>query len=205
MILDMKHSKQIRLNKVVPWVLLICSLIGLVASLGLSMDRINLAEDPNATLACDINPLLSCGSVMSTAESEVFGVPNSLLGVIGFSGLAVVGVVLLAGATLQRWFWLCLGAGTVSALVFVIWLFYQTVYDIGVLCPYCVAVWIATIPAFWYTMLYLFDMKFLQLPSRFDGLIDWSKRHHVDVLGAVFLLMFGLVLVQFWDIIQILY
>lgn len=201
----MNSSKYVQLNKIVPWVLLVCGLIGLVASLGLSMDRISLAENPDAALACDINPLLSCGSVMGTAQSEVFGIPNSLLGVVGFSGLSVVGAVLLAGATLKRWFWLGLGLGAMSALGFVVWLFYQTVYDIGVLCPYCVAVWIATIPAFWYTMLYLFDMEFLKLPSRFDDVINWSKRHHVDVLIAVFLLMFGLILVQFWDIIQTIY
>lgn len=201
----MQSSTQTQLQKIVPWVMLLGGIVGLLASIGLTVDRVRLAENPDASLACDINPFLSCGSVMTTSQAEAFGIPNSLLGVAGFSGLAVVGAVLLAGATLQRWFWLCLGAASTAALLFVFWLFQQTVYDIGVLCPYCIAVWIATIPVFWYVLLYLFDKEFLHLPSWLGGVFEWSKRHHADVVIAVFLLMLGLISIQFWDIWRAFY
>ncbi len=199
-IIDGMHSvEQTQLQKIVPWVILIGGIVGLLASVGLTVDRVRLAESPDIALACDINPFLSCGSVVSMPQAEAFGIPNSLLGVAGFSGLAVVGAVLLAGATLQRWFWLCLGAASTAALLFVFWLFQQTVYEIGVLCPYCIVVWIATIPVFWYVLLYLFDRQFLRLPSRLEKAFEWSKRHHMDVVAAVFLLMIGLISIQFWD------
>ncbi|GAA3013484.1 hypothetical protein GCM10020229_26000 [Kitasatospora albolonga] len=37
---------------------------------------------------------------------------------------------------------------------FVTWLMTQTLYSIGALCPYCMVVWAAMIPLFWYTTLH---------------------------------------------------
>jgi uncharacterized membrane protein len=35
--------------------------------------------------SCSINPILSCGSVMTTPEAEAFGIPNLLIGIAGFA------------------------------------------------------------------------------------------------------------------------
>ena len=40
-------------------------------------------------------------------------------------------------------------AGLLVAWVFVTWLFTQTVWSIGALCPWCMLVWAMTIPMFW--------------------------------------------------------
>ena len=67
-----------------------------------------------------------------------------------------VGVALLAGARFDRWFWGMFVAGITGAVAFVVWLFTQSVFVIGVLCPYCLVVWAAVIPMFWATLLWAF-------------------------------------------------
>src|SRR6478752_6660924 len=81
-----------------PWLLLVGGLVGLVASFVLTVEKFSLATDSNYIPSCSINPVLNCGSVMSTEQASVFGFPNSLLGVVGFSVVAATGAGLLAGA-----------------------------------------------------------------------------------------------------------
>jgi hypothetical protein len=55
----------------------------------------------------------------------------------------------LAGVTLPRWVWLSLQAGAVFGLLFGHWLIFQSLYEIGALCPYCMVVWVVMITVFW--------------------------------------------------------
>ena len=105
------------------------------------------------TWAGSLNPVLSCGSIMKTPQAELLGFPNPLLGIVGFSVVVTTGVAVLGGATLPRWYWLGLQAGSGLGVVFVHWLIYQSLYVIGALCPYCLVVWAVTIAVFWYTTL----------------------------------------------------
>ena len=102
---------------------------------------------------CSINPILSCGSVMKTAQAEAFGFPNPIIGVAGFTVVLTTGAALLAGATFRRWFWLGLQAGVTFGIGFVHWLIFQSLYRIDALCPYCMVVWIVTIPIFLFVTL----------------------------------------------------
>src|SRR3546814_955690 len=120
----------------------------------LLIEKIALLEDPTYVPSCSINPILRCGSVMSTEQAEVFGFPNPIIGVAGFAIVTTVGVALLAGARLPRWFWWGLQAGTTFGVVFIPWLMFQSLYRIYPLCPYCMVVWAVTIPLFWYTTLH---------------------------------------------------
>ncbi|MER3394118.1 MAG: vitamin K epoxide reductase family protein, partial [Microcella pacifica] len=74
-------------------------------------------------LNCDVNPLVSCGTVMTSPEASLFGFPNPLLGVAGLVAPIAVGVALLAGARFARWFWALFLGGVTLAWVFVMWLF----------------------------------------------------------------------------------
>lgn len=129
--------------------LVITGAIGWWGAMALITERVRSLLDPDYAISCDVNPLLSCGSVMTTWQASLFGFPNPLLGVAGFVAPMAVGVALLAGARFDRWFWAAFLAGVMVAFGFVLWLFQQAVYDIGVLCPYCMVVWAATIPMFW--------------------------------------------------------
>jgi uncharacterized membrane protein len=172
------------LERSLPWLLIVCGSIGLIAAFIITIEKIHLLQDPQFIPSCDLNPVISCGSVMASDQSNAFGFPNPLLGLIGFPVVITTGVLLLMGAQLKRWYMLGLQAGTVFGLFFVHWLFFQSTYRIGALCPYCIAVWVVTITAFWYVLLYNLRHKILGLPARLQPVSGFLQRHHLCYTGA---------------------
>ncbi|AKS35012.1 vitamin K epoxide reductase family protein [Mycolicibacterium goodii] len=126
------------------WVL-IAGVLGLAASLTLTVEKIELLINPDYVPSCSINPVLSCGSVMVTPQASAFGFPNPLIGIVAFSVVVVTGVLAVTGVRLPRWYWAGLAIGTVVGAGFVHWLIFQSLYRIGALCPYCMVVWAVTI------------------------------------------------------------
>lgn len=185
-------------KKALPYILIIGGIIGYVCAFIIMFDKVRIADNPNYVPSCDLNPIISCGSVMQSKQATAFGFPNPFLGLGGFPILATVGAAMLAGATFKRWFWLAVNAGTLFALGFVHWLFYESVYRIHALCPYCMAVWAVSIIAFWYVTLYNIDQKNIRLPKRAKRGYGWVRRHHLDLLVLWFLIITGLILKHFW-------
>lgn len=130
------------------WSILIAGVIGLLSSITLLIEKIALLKDPTYVPSCSINPVVSCGPVINTPQASVFGPPNPMFGVIGFTVVVVTGVLAIAKVPLPRWFWMGLTVGVGVAVGFVHWLKYQTLYQIGALCPFCMVVWAVTIPLF---------------------------------------------------------
>lgn len=126
--------------------------IGLLAAFILSVDKVQLLTDKLAgeksDFGCDISPWVSCSGVMESSQAAAFGFPNSFIGIVGFSVVLTLGVVVLAGSPLPNWMWAGLQAGTVFGISFVTWLQFQSIYSIGKLCPYCMVVWAVMIPLF---------------------------------------------------------
>jgi uncharacterized membrane protein len=131
------------------WILVISGIIGIIASIELIIQKISVLSDPNFVPNCDINPILSCGSVINTEQASLFGFPNPVLGVIGFTIVIMFGALLFTGVALPKAMWLGLNLGALAGMVFVIWLVSQSLYVIGALCPWCMVVWAVTIPIFW--------------------------------------------------------
>ncbi|RPE36066.1 vitamin K epoxide reductase family protein [Kitasatospora cineracea] len=178
------------------WLLLIGGLIGLAASAVLTLDKLRLLENPAYQPSCNINPIISCGSVMRTAQASAFGFPNPLIGLAAFGALAAVGAGLLAGAAHRRWFWLSLQAGTLLGLGFVAWLIDQTLYEIGALCPYCMVVWAVIITTFWYTTVHNLRTGTLPAPALLRRLA--ALRFQWLVPTAAYLVIALLILNRFW-------
>ena len=135
--------------------LILAGVVGVYSSFVLVLDRIELLRNPGESLGCDVNPFVSCGTVIESWQGSLFGFPNPLIGVAAFVAPVAVGVGLLAGARFARWFWALFLLGLALAWVFVTWLFTQTVFSIGTLCPWCMLVWAVTIPLFWISLVYL--------------------------------------------------
>ncbi len=127
------------------WWLLAAGVIGLVASMTLAVEKIDLLVNPAYVPTCNINPVLSCGSVMVTPQASVLGFPNPLLGLMGFAVVIVSGVLAVAKVALPQWYWVGLTLGLLVGSAFVHWLIFQSLYRIGALCPYCMVVWAVTI------------------------------------------------------------
>ncbi|MET3933828.1 vitamin K epoxide reductase family protein [Arthrobacter sp. OAP107] len=135
------------------WLLVITGIVGWLASGILVLEKLEVLKDPNHATVCDVNPWISCGQVMQTWQSSVFGFPNMFIGIVAFAITTTVGMALLAGARFARWYWLGLQAGITLGFIFVVWLWSQALYSIHILCPFCMVVWAAMIPLFvWVTV-----------------------------------------------------
>jgi uncharacterized membrane protein len=191
-------GRKLILKQVFPFILLIGGIAGTVASGVLIAEKITLLKNPGGPLLCDLNPIVACGPVINTPQASAFGFPNPLIGLVGFSVVTTVGFALLAGATFKRWFWLGLQAGTLFGIGFVTWLQYQSIFNIGALCPYCMVVWSVTIPTFWYTTVYNLREGHIRVPAKLRRVSEFLQRHHGDVLLAWFLILAGIILHRFW-------
>jgi uncharacterized membrane protein len=147
----MKTEQEINLGsyRQTAWTLVVGGIIGIFASIELIIQKIAVLSDPDFVPNCDINPILSCGSVINTEQASLFGFPNPVLGVIGFTIVIMFGALLFTGVEMPRLMWLGLNFGALAGMVFVIWLVSQSLYVIGALCPWCMVVWAVTIPIFW--------------------------------------------------------
>ena len=180
------------------WLLLVGGAVGLFASTVLTLDKIRLLEDPSYVPGCNINPIISCGSIMRSDQASAFGFPNSLIGLVAFGVVVAIGAGLLAGASYRRWFWLGLQAGTLFGIGFVTWLMYQTLYRIGALCPYCMVVWAAMIPLFWYTTLHNLRSGVIPVGRRGRVAVREAARYHWVVPALWYAVIALLVLNRFW-------
>jgi uncharacterized membrane protein len=129
--------------------LIITGIIGWYASFALTIDKILVLKNPEADLDCNLSVLVQCGVNLGSWQGEIFGFPNPLIGLGTFVVPITVGVALLAGATFARWFWAGLNLGVLGAFGFTLWLAYQSIFNLGSLCPWCMIVWSAVIPMFW--------------------------------------------------------
>ena len=82
---------------------------------------------------------------MLSKQAEVFGFPNSLIGVATFAMMLVIAVALFFGIRFPKLFWQLVLGGTALAVIFCHWLAFQTTFIIGALCPYCMVAWFATL------------------------------------------------------------
>jgi uncharacterized membrane protein len=187
-----------KLEKILPWLLIICGTIGLAAAAIIMIEKVHLLQDPGFRPGCDLNPVISCGSVMESKQANAFGFPNPIIGLAAFPVLITTGVVMLTGFKPKRWYMIGLQLGTIFGLGFVHWLFFQSVYRINALCPYCMAVWAVTITSFWYVLQYNLRMKYIVLKGVWTTFGDFLQKHHLDILILWFLVIFVLIMKHFW-------
>ncbi|TAH36283.1 vitamin K epoxide reductase family protein [Candidatus Saccharibacteria bacterium] len=190
--------KPSRLLKWLPWIFIVCGVIGTFASAAITIEKITLLQHPGSSFICDLNPVISCGNVMESKQANAFGFMNTLIGLIGFPIVITIGAAMLAGAKFRRWFWFGMLAGLSLGMVFAYWLLFQSMYRIGALCPYCLSVDIALTTAWWYLVLYLFGRGYGRLSAQWQKIGNFARRHHLDILIFWFVLVTALILHRFW-------
>lgn len=123
-------------------VLFFSAIVALIAAFVLSMEEIVLLQNPDAVLSCSVNLVLNCATVMQTWQASVFfGIPNMFIGLMAFPVLIAVAVaVLWGGANLKPWFLRTMNIGVLLGTIFAYWLFFNSLYVIQVLCPWCLIV-----------------------------------------------------------------
>lgn len=171
--------------------------IGVFGAAELVLAEMALLADPNAALSCDFNPLIGCGTFLKLWQGHVFfGIPNAVLGLAAYSALTAVGVVFAAGARLPRWFWLLLLAGVYGSGVFVLWLQSQSFFVIHALCPFCLVIWLITIPLVTQATARAIQGGHLRLGERLGGML---VRERVVITVVLYVLLALALVFAYWD------
>ncbi|WP_456787006.1 vitamin K epoxide reductase family protein [Cellulomonas sp. P5_C5] len=124
--------------------MIISGALGLLASFVLSIEALTLAADPDATLGCDLNSVISCGVVAKSWQAELFGFPNAFLGIAAEAVVITVAVAVLGRVVFPRWFMLGAQAIYTLGFLFAWWLFFEAYFVIKALCPWCLLITVTT-------------------------------------------------------------
>lgn len=195
-----KKADERRVEKTVFGVMLGASLLALAAAFVLSLEKIHLLQDPDALLSCSFNLVLNCSTVMQSWQSTVFfGIPNMYIGLMAFPVIVTVAVAGLWGVKFPRTFLIATNIGVLLGTIFAYWLFFSSVYDIQVLCPWCLLVTFScTLMLAGITHLNLVQNNF-RLPKKIDKKVQTFLKggFHQLVVASWLVLMFVLVYIKF--------
>jgi uncharacterized membrane protein len=157
--------------------LIVGGIVGLMAAFALTLDKFDALAHPGIKASCDYSLLVQCSKNLESAQGSAFGFPNPLIGLVAFPAPIILGVATLAGVRFPRWFWALFNVGMAFAIGFVAWLITQSVFFLGTLCPWCMAVWSVVIPMSLATTLYNLREQNLPLGDRVSriagGLYGW--------------------------------
>lgn len=138
------------LSKPLAATMVVIGLGGLLGAFELATEYVKTLQNPAYTPNCSLNILVTCGPNMQSWQGSLFGFPNALLGLMCFIFPIAVGMSTLAGARMARWYWQLFNIGMLGGYVFITWLYSQSIFVLGTLCPWCMEVWFFMIFGFWY-------------------------------------------------------
>lgn len=182
--------------------MLVSSVISLVAAFVISVDALKIAADPDVELACSINAVIDCGAVAKSWQAQLLGFPNSFLGLMFEPAVIVIAVASLAKVRFPRWFMLTAQGIYLIALFFAYWLFSQSMFSIGALCPWCLLVTVSTTGVFmemWHANVVEGNLR---LPGRAQTWMEKFFRWDLDailvigwfaILAVAILVKYGLI------------
>lgn len=169
--------------------MLLSAFISLYAAFVLSVDAVILAANPDTTLSCDLNSVVSCGTVGKSWQAELFGFPNAFLGLMCEPVVITIAVAGLSGVKFKRWFMFTAQFVYLLGLIFAYWLFYQSSFVIGALCPYCMLITLGTTLVFFTLLHYNIRENNLYLPKKVQEKAEFFSRVGGDSALAIFLLL----------------
>jgi uncharacterized membrane protein len=118
---------------------LLIALVGLGASIYLTYEHFT----QNASLACSANSVVDCLAVTTSRQSRILGVPVAVLGLVFF-----VGIIPLLLPAAWRINTRLVRTGRIAAVgigvLFVFYLIYVELFDVGKICEWCTGVHILT-------------------------------------------------------------
>jgi uncharacterized membrane protein len=181
------------------WLLIVCGVLGLWASFVITHDKFtilqNTIDHKQTHLSCSLNPIISCGDVMSSHQAHVFGFQNPVIGLVAYPVVIALAAGMLAGARYKAWFWYGLQAGGLFGVCFITWLQYQTIYNIQAVCLWCCLAWVVTILIFWYTLVHNIKHDLIRIPAK-------ARAAVLEFHWVVPVLWYGVIataiLVHFW-------
>lgn len=172
-------------------IMLIASAVALIVSFVLSAETLQLARHPNQALGCDVNGTLSCTTVAQSWQAEIvkfagLSYPNAFFGIAAESVFVTIAVIGFIRVSVPRWFAVCTWLGGLAALLYSYWLTSQSLFVIHALCPWCLALMVATTIQF--MALSHATVTVQRVPKRTSRLYSYYRLHYdlmVDVVWIV--------------------
>lgn len=173
---------------------LITAALGLYASVSLVIEKWQVLLDPLHVTSCDVNAVLSCGTVIRSEQSNLFGFPNPFIGLVAYTLVITIAVGVLAGARYRSWYWWGLLIGQVLGQIFLLWLWIQATFEINALCLYCMLVWLVHPVLLMCTVARCVRTRLIPAPEVLRSTSTWWSW---GVVVLIWLVVFGSVLVRF--------
>lgn len=180
------------------WVVAGSSTIGLIASLAQTIELIQHLKTPASKLICDLNVVFSCANVFGAWQSRVFGFSNSLVCMMFFAITLGIALVAATCSSVHARVRLIAHFFSVFFLAFGAWYLWQSTFDIGYICIFCLFCYSAVIIMNWAW----FRLNYRMLPLR--STLKTKLTHFVSANGdtyiaAAYALIVGLVIYShFW-------
>lgn len=114
------------------------SSMGAIASFIQLIEKLNLLKNPQVNLLCNVSSALNCTSVLNAPQGSVLGFPNAMMSLILFVLFLGVGLVGLTGGSVSRGMRIFVQLLSLFTLGFGLWFLWQSTYNIGAICLYCI-------------------------------------------------------------------
>lgn len=173
------------------------ALLSLLAAFVLSVETLQLAKNPNTQLSCSVNVILNCATVAKHPSAEMFGFPNSFIGMMAEPIVITVAMAGLAGIRFPRGFMLAAQVGYTFGLLFALYLLSISYFVIQALCPWCLLVTLTTILVWFAITRYNVRENNLLLPKKVQARLltfvtkDYDK---LVMLSAIALIIVAILL-----------
>lgn len=188
-------DKELRDNRWIFTSMLIGALLSLLAAFVLSIDAIELAKNSHAVLSCNVNAVISCGTVNSHPSAFIFGFPNSFLGLVTEPIVITVAIAGLAGIRFPKPFMFAAQIGYTLGMGFALFLFYTSYAVIGALCPWCMLVTVTTLFVWFAITRFNIRENNLYLPHKLAHTLKQMIARDYDKLLLFSLIVLGAVMI----------
>lgn len=181
-----------------PRMLVGLSSIGLIASFWQAAERVHMLKFPAQPLSCNISPVVDCSGVLNQRVSAIFGPPNAFIGMVAFTLLLAFGMQRATGGEWTRPVRFVVVALSKIMLLFSLWFFTVSVFSIGKICIFCIAIWFVSVPLAIFGMKDFFEhQKFRSsLYNRVGAILT---RYPLTIAIYIYLAMIATFFVHFSD------
>lgn len=133
---------------VILWI--VTAAVSWTVSFLLYREYVGQLSDAPPMLSCNISPFITCGPNLLAPAGNLLGFTNAILGMTLFLGpiFASVGALASPGG-MRAWYWRLFAVFVLGGYVLVHVFAYRSIFEFGSLCPWCLIVWLMTIPLFW--------------------------------------------------------